>query len=363
MEEEVRDAAAIMSEIGDLIADEMLDDDAPVQKNSKADKGDADPTLEADDDGEADDTDRVKEDDDDDDDYLLDEDEDDEADTDDEEDQDQDDDEEGDDYVAQEIKVNGEVLYNINAKFESKEDEKNFKDLVKNAQTAKANTQVSQDLAKQKKDFSESKDTHEWLGVQKEQHKAHFKVAETQDRVDVAQKALDDGFYMEGDNKKELSINQIKETEKNIRKSERWIKEEKEKMTEAKTKVLPPRFEDLKKKLPDFFNDKDKHDEYQTKWIGMMQEAGYTEQEIKTMDDPRRILELEELHELRELRKKVDAARSKRKAKMTTKTTRSNGKSSSKRKSKRTVSGDDRMRELAKNGDMNAISEMFSEFV
>lgn len=227
-------------------------------------------------------------------------------------------------------------------------------------------TKKTQELAEQRKALEEDAKTLEYLKVQSEFQPKVFELQDLESQIQEAEKALHYGRTEDG---KELSKEEIDKTKENVDNAKRRLAFERDELQKKMQDVKPPKLDELQKEIPDLFSsDESKRKPVLDKIGGVLKDFGYTEVEIQSINDPRRILELNEIVKLRELAARVEKAKARRSEKkgVVSKSTKSTPSRSQKSTSKsKTDTSDNYSKNIdaIKSGDLSNVGEFLEDLI
>ena len=188
-------------------------------------------------------------------------------------------------------------------------------------------TQKTQKLAEERKAVEQESATLEYLKVQKELQPEVLRLEGLQEQIAIAEEAVHTGMEVLPDGTtRKLSDEAIKATEDNINKAKRELNFGKKKLDEQLNNYVPPKLDELKEKLPKLFSNKaEDRNEVLNAHRDVLENIGYTNVEINSVNDPRLILLIQEVVEGRQLNKQVEAekARKRKGTSVVNKTTKS----------------------------------------
>ena len=228
-------------------------------------------------------------------------------------------------------------------------------------------TKKTQELAEQRKALEEEAKTLDYLKVQAEFQPKVFELQELESQIRDAEKALHYGRTESGD---ELTKEELDKTKDNVDNAKRRLAYETEELQKKMKDTVPPKLDELQKEIPDLFSKDDSvRQPVLDKIGGVLKDFGYTEVEIQSINDPRRILELNEIVKLRELAARVEKAKARRSEKkgVVSKSTKSTPSRSQKSisKSNKTETSDNYAKNLdaIKSGDLSNVGEFLEDLI
>ena len=227
-------------------------------------------------------------------------------------------------------------------------------------------TKKTQELAEQRKALEEDAKTLEYLKVQSEFQPKVFELQSLEAQIKEAEKALHYGRREDGT---ELSKEELDKTKDNVDNAKRQLAFERDELQKKMQDVKPPKLDELQKEVPDLFStDESKRQPVLDKIGGVLKDFGYTEVEIQSINDPRRILELNEIVKLRELAARVEKAKARRSEKkgVVSKSTKSTPSRSQKSISKSKTDTPDNFskhKDAIKSGDLSNVGEFLEDLI
>ena len=176
-------------------------------------------------------------------------------------------------------------------------------------------TKKTQKLAEERKAIEDESKTLDYLKVQKELQPEVLRLEGLQEQIAIAEEAVHTGMEVLPDGTtRKLSDEAIKATEDNINKAKRELNFGKKKLDEQLADYVPPKLDELKEKLPKLFSEKSEdRNEVLSAHRDVLENIGYTNVEINSVNDPRLILLIQEVVEGRNLAKQVEAAKARKK--------------------------------------------------
>ena len=172
-------------------------------------------------------------------------------------------------------------------------------------------TKKTQELAEQRKAMEEESKTLDYLKVQKEFQPKVLELNSLAMEIAKAEEIVYTGRDSDGT---QLTREEIRETEENIKEAKRKHAYETKQVNEKMSKTPPPKINELMEKVPAYFGDDQKAREaVMAQHTTILGDFGFSQVEIGSVTDPRTILMVQEIQDLRELASRVEKAKARRK--------------------------------------------------